>query len=931
MTRCRFLLFLIFVLCLSSRAEAAFRCPCPVIVQIPASMSIDTIAATLNGTVIDTIPGANTYLLTVPVLPSPDSASQIGILWLEPNRTVSLPRFGLNGGVVSVPGTTASDWYKLQPGMQLINAAKASAFSTGRAIVVADLNSKVDYAHPALVGHLTSGYDFFIGGAGAPAILEQADAGFLEQADAGFLEQADAGFLEQADAGFLEQFGPASLDGLNPAYIHGSLSAGIIAAIAPDSMIMPLHAFGDDGQSDLFTLAKAIRYAVDHGAQIINLNFGILYISPAIQSAVQFAQASNVILVAPAGNGQPSGTSQPVYPAAFNGIITAAATDLSDTLASFSNYGSDVFVAAPGVGIISAYPGGYYTVASGTSLSAASVAGTAALVRSLRTNGVSDSIAQGAVNIDSRNPNYQNLLGHGRIDVLQSVILSKAPTTTSITASAVTYNNAGMATVTVTSASATLPAGNNVSLTVDGGTAMSGTLNNGSATFTINGLNAGDHSLTATYAAQGAFSASSATGTLHVDPRPITATADMKSKTYATVDPILTYQITSGSLVNGDSFAGNLTRAAGEDAGTYKIQRATLGLSANYALTYVGADFTITPAPTATAISSAPTASTFGQGVLFTATVNSTIPGAGIPAGTVTFYDGVAAIGTSPLNVSGVATFSTSGLLAGAHGITAVYGATNNFSASTSPAGTQTVNKANTSTTLASSLTPSSVGTAVTFTAVVNAVSPGAGIATGTITFTDGNAVLATVALNGSGQGTLVTSSLTVGVHSIAAAYNGDSNFILSTSAPFSQIIYAYPAGGDDIVLPADGGGRATFVIGDLDAAVGKQVTFWGAYWDKLNSLSGGSAPVSFNGFAAHTSTQPPRYGSLWTLDADKTSAPPSSVPSYMAVIVSRSITKSGSTISGDISAMVVVQTAAGYQSNPGHPGTGKVVAIIAP
>jgi len=73
------------------------------------------------------------------------------------------------------------------------------------------------------------------------------------------------------------------------------------------------------------------------------------------------------------------------------------------------------------VGIISAYPGGYYGVVSGTSLSAAALAGTAALVRSLETNGVPDSLAQTAININSQNPDYVNQLGHGRIDALGAV------------------------------------------------------------------------------------------------------------------------------------------------------------------------------------------------------------------------------------------------------------------------------------------------------------------------------------------------------------------------------------------------------------------------------------------------------------------------------------------------------------------------------
>ncbi|PYR97051.1 MAG: hypothetical protein DMG16_25960, partial [Acidobacteria bacterium] len=265
MTRCRFLFFvLILVLGLSSQAAASY----PLIVQIPPTVSIDTLAATLGGTVADSIPGANTYLLIVPVVPLPDRAALLGIQWMELNRSVSLPRFGLRG-VLGLPGTAAADWYKLQPAMRLINAARASPLSTGRGVVVADINSQVDYAHAALVGHLTSGYDFVSSSPGEPSLLDQSDAGFLDQSDAGFLDQSDAGFLDQSDAGFLDRSNPAYLDGLHPAYSHGSLSAGIIAAIAPDSMIMPLRVFGDDGQSDLFTLAKAIRYAVDHGAQVI--------------------------------------------------------------------------------------------------------------------------------------------------------------------------------------------------------------------------------------------------------------------------------------------------------------------------------------------------------------------------------------------------------------------------------------------------------------------------------------------------------------------------------------------------------------------------------------------------------------------------------------------------------------------------------------
>jgi subtilisin family serine protease len=394
----------------------------PVILQIAPTASITTIANALGGaTVVDSIPGANTYLLNLPlILPTLNLSLLGGIQSAELNLGVSLPGFAVLG-LVRIPGTVAQDWYKNQPSWQLIEAQKALPYSTGNAIVVADINSQVDYQHPALVGHLTSStpppaYDFVANKPGGSTALNQSDASFLDQSDASFLDQSDASFLDQ----YLRLGAVLDLPDLtvNPAYSHGTLCAGVIAAIAPGSKIMPLRAFNDNGQSDLFTLAKAIRYAADNGAQVINMSFGTNYPSRTLQSAVQYAQHHNVLLAASAGN---NNTSRPQYPAAYSGVMTTAATDLGDQKAAFSNYGSDIFVDAPGVNIISAYPGGYYSIVSGTSFSAPTVAGTAALVRSLRMTGVANSIAGGAVNINQQNPNYVNQLGHGRIDVLRAV------------------------------------------------------------------------------------------------------------------------------------------------------------------------------------------------------------------------------------------------------------------------------------------------------------------------------------------------------------------------------------------------------------------------------------------------------------------------------------------------------------------------------
>ena len=117
-------------------------------------------------------------------------------------------------------------------------------------------------------------------------------------------------------------------------------------------------------------------------------------------------------------------------------------------------------------------------------------------------------------------------------------------------------------------------------------------------------------------------------------------------------------------------------------------------------------------------------------------------------------------------------------------------------------------------------------------------------------------------------------------------------------------------------------------MIGDQNAVVGNHVTFWGAHWASLNSLSGGGAPHSFKGFASSTDPDPAACGGTWTSGTGNSSQPPNSLPAVITVIAASSITQSGSTISGNIPMLVVIHTDPGYQPNPGHPGTGTVVAV---
>jgi plastocyanin len=184
---------------------------------------------------------------------------------------------------------------------------------------------------------------------------------------------------------------------------------------------------------------------------------------------------------------------------------------------------------------------------------------------------------------------------------------------------------------------------------------------------------------------------------------------------------------------------------------------------------------------TATTISSAPNPSTYGQAVTFTATVTSS----GVtPSGTVTFSDGGTALGSSTLNGSGQASFTTSTLRAGSHSIVATYNGNGQFASSSSQPLNQTVNTAATATSLTSSPNPSRRNQTVTFTA---AVSSSAGTPSGTVSFYSGASLLGSSTLDVSGHASFQFTFNSAGTYSMTARYGGDGNFASSQSAVLSQ------------------------------------------------------------------------------------------------------------------------------------------------
>lgn len=191
-------------------------------------------------------------------------------------------------------------------------------------------------------------------------------------------------------------------DVTGPDALHGTHVAGIIGAqrgdgaavqgIAPGVEIMAVRAVPDGDERDL-DVARAIRYAVDNGAQIVNMSFGKGY-SPAkasVDSAVRYADSKGVLLVHAAGNDGANNDDTPSFPTPMLGGGTRAPNwievgasswkPLSSLAAEFSNYGRDgVDLFAPGVDILSTVPGGGLKRESGTSMAAPVVSGVAALL-----------------------------------------------------------------------------------------------------------------------------------------------------------------------------------------------------------------------------------------------------------------------------------------------------------------------------------------------------------------------------------------------------------------------------------------------------------------------------------------------------------------------------------------------------------------------
>lgn len=253
-----------------------------------------------------------------------------------------------------------------------IDALKAWLLTQGsEEVVVAVLDSGVDYTHPDLVTNIWIRPDY------VPAYFDD-ELGTVDDKN---------GFNAVENAS-----DPMDDNG------HGTHCAGIIGAEGDNQIgitginwkleIMPLKFIGKGGFGSTKNAIEAINYAVDRkkagvNVRVINASWGSTLYSRALEDAIRAAGEQGILFVAAAGNNSTDNDRKPHYPSSYDlpNVISVAALDRADTMAQFSNWGiNSVHIAAPGKDILSTWLNDAYREASGTSMATPQVAGVAALI-----------------------------------------------------------------------------------------------------------------------------------------------------------------------------------------------------------------------------------------------------------------------------------------------------------------------------------------------------------------------------------------------------------------------------------------------------------------------------------------------------------------------------------------------------------------------
>jgi hypothetical protein len=387
-----------------------------IVVELQSGASIEAVNERNRTATILQIYGTNFYRLRIPankrekkwrkrLAADPDVLSaSLNPLIANPSlfarATASFPEG------FATPGLSIAAFDAQQDLFDLLQLEDVGLRSRGAGTVVAIIDTGVDRAHPALASHMWRNQ------------REQADG--VDNDGDGLIDDFDGWNFVAGNNDTTE----TPDDPMTTVAGHGTFIAGLVAMLAPECRIMPVRAFPADGVSDAFTVAAAVKYAADHGADVINLSLGSSETSELLRDAIVDARARGVTLVAAVGNDNSENV--PQFPSSLAEVMAVAALDLSGQKASFSNFGSHVDVCAPGARLVSTFPShreGEYARWSGTSFAAPLAAAEAALVLAadpLQPD-VQTVIENTATNIGDLNPGFAGKLGKGLIDPLRAL------------------------------------------------------------------------------------------------------------------------------------------------------------------------------------------------------------------------------------------------------------------------------------------------------------------------------------------------------------------------------------------------------------------------------------------------------------------------------------------------------------------------------
>lgn len=391
-------------------------------------------------TVRDSVPNQAVYLVSGAAGLALEDDDQDEDVSLEPNRILLLPELVSNPRVLRASTTAARQallnrtlsnffgdivWssYPAQPASRIVRSTEVHrSLSTGMTAVVAVIDTGIDPGHPALRRVLTPGFDFIRNLPGLPSELLDLDPATLSifnpytTAILDSIANINPYTTAILDSGAASQLAARPL----PAgFGHGTMVAGAVHLVAPNARIMPLKAFGGNGQATLYNIVRAIYYAESNGAQVINMSLSFEEPSPALEEAVDYVSGLGAICVSSAGN---RGLETMVYPAGLQRVIGVASTSNADIRSVFSNHGDNlVTVAAPGEAILTSFPGGRYAAAWGTSFAAPLVAGGIALMFEVQRE---MNWERGEAALAEASPVDGNL-GAGRVDLWRAVMKSR--------------------------------------------------------------------------------------------------------------------------------------------------------------------------------------------------------------------------------------------------------------------------------------------------------------------------------------------------------------------------------------------------------------------------------------------------------------------------------------------------------------------------